>query len=146
MLWMWWNWTFHQRVSKQQKEVFKPDRGGKEDPGHPSDQKERSSNCDRRTRSGRRGNPRGWARTGLEPETKVNINCIPYDAIVDIGSSLSMMDTELCESLCLSVNPFIHNISHYVGVEGASMSGSAITILGWVEVNLGISFMGNNDS
>ena len=29
MLWMWWNWTFHQRVSKQQKEVFKPDRGGK---------------------------------------------------------------------------------------------------------------------
>ena len=54
-----------------------------------------------------------------------------------------MIDTELCESLCLSVNPFIHNISHYVGVEGASMSGSAITILGWVEVNLGISFMGN---
>ena len=28
MLWMWLNWTFHQRVSKQQKEVFKPDRGG----------------------------------------------------------------------------------------------------------------------
>ena len=32
---MWWNWTFHQRVSKQQKEVFKPNRGGKEDPGPP---------------------------------------------------------------------------------------------------------------
>ena len=46
--------------------------GGKKTQAPPSDQKERS-NYDRRTRSGRRDNPRGWARTGLEPETKVNI-------------------------------------------------------------------------
>ena len=50
-------------------------------------------------------NSRGWARTGLEPETMVYINFVPYDAIVDSGSSLSMIDAELCENLCLTVNP-----------------------------------------
>ena len=38
--------------------------------------------------------------TGLEPETTTNINCIPYGAIVDIGSSLSMIDVEWCERMC----------------------------------------------
>ena len=47
----------------------------------------------------------------------VYINFVPYDAILDIGSSLSMIDVELCENLCLIVNPFSHDISYYVGVE-----------------------------
>ena len=77
--------------------------GGERRPSPPpSDQEERSSNCYcyRGTRSGRRGNPRGWARTGLEPETTMNINCLPYNAIVYIGSSLSMIYVELCERMC----------------------------------------------
>ena len=73
----------------------------------------------------------------------MNLNCIPYDSIVDIGSSLTMIDVELCESLCLNVNPFTHDIPHYVGEEGATMVGSAITILGWVEVELSIPHMGH---
>ena len=139
---MWWKWTLHQRLSQQ--EVFKLCRGRKEGPGPPptSEQKERSSHSYRGNRSRRRGKPRGWARTGLEPEATVNINCIPYDAIVDIGSSLSLIDVELCESLCLKVNPFTHDIAHYVGIEGTKIDGSALSILGWVEVELSIPHMG----
>ena len=53
-----------------------------------------------------------------------------------------MIDIELCENFYLSVHPFTCDISHYVGVEGASMMGSAVAILGWVEVELGIPHMG----
>ena len=53
-----------------------------------------------------------------------------------------MIGVELCENLCLNVNPFTHDISHYVGVEGASMISSAVSILGKVEVELSIPHMG----
>ena len=42
----------------------------------------------------------------------------------------------------MHVNPFSRDISHYVSVEGASMVSSTIAILRWVEVELGISYMG----
>ena len=54
-----------------------------------------------------------------------------------------MIDVELCEDLCLNVNPFTHDISHYEGVEGVKMVGSALSILGWVEVELSIPHMGS---
>ena len=54
-----------------------------------------------------------------------------------------MIDVELCEDLCLNVNPFTHDISHYQGVEGVTMVGSALSILGWVEVELSIPHMGS---
>ena len=40
-------------------------------------------------------------REGLGPTTMVYINFVPYDAIVDIGSSFSMIDVKLCEDLGL---------------------------------------------
>ena len=40
----------------------------------------------------RRGtDPRGWARTGLEPIAPVYLNFVPFDALLDVGSSLSMI-------------------------------------------------------
>ena len=95
-----------------------------------------------KTNPGQEDHSRGWARTGLEPETMVYINFVPYDVIVDTGSSFSTMDVKICESLNLNVHPFSHDISHYNGVEGASIIGSTISILGWVEAELGINYMG----
>ena len=61
---------------------------------------------------------------------------------MDIGSSLSLIDVELCKSLCLKVNPFTHDIAHYVGMEGTSIVGSALSVLGCVEVELSILHIG----
>ena len=121
-------------------------RGGEQSPPPPQIKEKRSCSPSRRNRSRRRNNPRGWARTGLEPETTVLLNCIPYEAIIDIGSPLSMIDVELCENLCLSVNPFTHDISHYEGIEGVKMVGSALSILEWVEVELSILHMGSRQA
>ena len=126
-----------------QKKSLNDKGGGEAVPRPPQIKEKRGCSPSRRNRSRRRNNPRGWARTGLEPETTVHLNCIPYEAIIDIGSSLSMIDVELCEDLCLNVNPFTHDISHYEGVKGVKMVGSALSILGWVEVELSIPHMGS---
>ena len=46
----------------------------------------------------------------------VYINFVPYDAIVDIGSSFSMIDVKLCEDLGLQVQSFTYEIPHYIGM------------------------------
>ena len=53
-----------------------------------------------------------------------------------------MIDVKVCETLGLPVNPFSCDISHCVGVEGASMVKSLISVLGWIEVELGILGLG----
>ena len=40
-----------------------------------------------------------WARTGLEPEVLVHINNHPQDAILDLGSDVSLIDQELIDDL-----------------------------------------------
>ena len=91
----------------------------------------------------RRGtDPRGWARTGLEPVALVYLNFVPFDTLLDVGSSISMIDVKVCEKLGLPINPFSCDISHCVGVEGALMTRSLICIMGWIEVEVGILGMG----
>ena len=109
-------------------------KGGTEEEGLPY-QEEGSWDINRsRTNSGGRGqHSRGWARTGLEPEIVVCLNFIIYDA---------MIAHELCESLCLRLNPFKCDIPNCVGLDGVVMTKSITTILGWVQVELGIPFMG----
>ena len=65
-----------------------------------------------------------------------------FDAILDVGSSISMIDVKVCETLGLPMNPFSCDISHCVGIEGASMVKSLILVLGWIEVELGILGLG----
>ena len=95
-----------------------------------------------RTNSRRGDDPQGWARTGLEPEVVVCLYMIPYDAILDTGATFSMIDHELCECLCLRVNSFKCDIPHCIGLEGVYMTKSITNVLGWVQVELGIPFMG----
>ena len=72
----------------------------------------------------------------------VYLNFVPFDALLDVGSSISMIDMKVCEKLGLPINPFSCDIPHYVGVEGALMTKSLICIMGWVEVEVGILGMG----
>ena len=81
-------------------------------------------------------------REGLGQTTMVYINFVPYDAIVDIGSSFSMIDVILCEDLGLQVHSVTYEIPHYIGMNETSVPGSTVAILGWVKAELGIPYMG----
>ena len=67
---------------------------------------------------------------------------IPYDAILDTGVTFSMIDHKLCESLCLRLKSFKCDIPHCVVLGGVYMTKSITNVLGWVQVELGIPFMG----
>ena len=51
----------------------------------------------------------GWARTGLEPEVVVYVNNQPMDAILDLGSSVSLIDREITDDMNVKLTPYIHD-------------------------------------
>ena len=55
----------------------------------------------------------------------VCVNCVPYNAILNTGSTMSMMDGELCDELSRN-DPFKYDISQCMGVHGACISNSII--------------------
>ena len=114
-------------------------RGGKEVQGPPNNN---SSSKEGRWNfnpgggySSRRGtDPRGWARTGLEPETLVYLNFVPFDAILDVGSSISTIDVTVCEYLKIPIRPFSGDFVLSSGFEGALMTKTHVAVMGWIEV------------
>ena len=116
--------------------------GGKEDQGPPQNKKKEASRATEEQDQEEEATPEDGQEQDLNQKQQLILIVFPYDAIVDIGSSLSLIDVELCESLCLKVNSFTHDIAHYVGIEGTSIVGSALSILGWVEVELSNPHMG----
>ena len=87
----------------------------------------------------RRYHTRVWARTGLEPEVTIFLNDSPFDALIDMNSDYSMIDSDLCKYLQLNVTPFQYDIPLCMGLEGACMTKSTVAILGWVELKIGIA-------
>ena len=53
-----------------------------------------------------------------------------------------MIDIALCEALCLGVTPFECDLPQCTGVDGSRISKSAVFIIGWVEVEIGIPGLG----
>ena len=94
------------------------------------------------TNSRRRAPSWGWARTGLEPEVSVYVYQQPFDAILDLGSNVSLIDEEICDDLCLGITPFNCDLPHCVGIQGAKMTKSVLNIIGWVEIELGVPGLG----
>ena len=91
----------------------------------------------------RRGtDQRGWARTGLEPETLVYLNFVPFDAILDVGSSISTVDVTVCDDLKIPISPFICDFILSSGVEGALMTKTHVAVMGWIDVEVGILGLG----
>ena len=85
----------------------------------------------------------GWARTGLEPEIQVHINNHPQDAILDLGSDVSLTDQELIDDLALTVNPFICDVPQAASLRGRGELHVAVSnVIGWVELELGILGIG----
>ena len=56
-----------------------------------------------------------------------------------MNSDYSMIDPRLCRYLCLDVTPFPYELPLCMGVEGASMTKKIVTILGWVDLEIGIA-------
>ena len=84
----------------------------------------------------------GWAKTGLEPEVVVYINNQPMDAILDLGSSVSLIDREITDDMNVKLTPYIHDVPQCVSVEGLKFTNSVINIVGWVEIELGVLGIG----
>ena len=84
----------------------------------------------------------GWTRTGLEPEVVVYVNNQPMDAILDLGSSVSLIDGEITDDLNVQLTPYIHDVPQCVSVEGLKFTNSVIHIVGWVEIELGVLGIG----
>ena len=59
-----------------------------------------------------------------------------------MNSDYSMIDSRLCRYLCLDVIPFSYDLPLCMGVEGACMTKKILTILGWVELEIGIASLG----
>ena len=72
----------------------------------------------------------GWARTGLEPEVVVYVNNQPMDAILDLGSSVSLIDREITDDMNVKLTPYIHDVPQCVSVEGLKFTNSVINIVG----------------
>ena len=84
----------------------------------------------------------GWTRTGLEPVVVVHVNDQPLDAILDLGSNVSLIDQEITDDMNVKLTPFIHKLSQCVSIEGPKLTNSIINVIGWVEIELGILGVG----
>ena len=81
--------------------------------------------------------------TGLEPEVLVHINNHPQDAILDLGSDVSLIDQELIDDLALIVDPFVCDVPQAVSLRGRGDLHVAVSnVIGWVELELGILGIG----
>ena len=86
---------------------------------------------------------RGWTRTGLEPEVVVYVNNQPQDAILDLGSDVSLINQEITDDLVLTVNPFICDVPQAASLRGRGELCVAVSnVIGWVELELGIFGIG----
>ena len=83
-----------------------------EEPQTPHRRKTRVNSPHRRTPSW------GWTRTGLEPEVVVHVNNQPLDAILDLGSNVSLIDQEITDDMNVELNPFSCDVPQCVSIEG----------------------------
>ena len=84
----------------------------------------------------------GWARTGLEPEVVVYVNNQPMDAILDLSSSVSLIDREITDNMNVKFTPYIHDVPQCVSVEGLKFTNSVINIVGWVDIEFSVLGIG----
>ena len=90
----------------------------------------------------KKNNVWGWARTGLEPTVIVHVNNEPVKAILDLGSSVSVIDIEIVEDLEKKLTPFVHEVPQCVSIEEGKLTNSVLNIIGWVEIEMGILGVG----
>ena len=127
-------------MSKPPTEAFKLQRGEPEQEDSPNPEEGLSNFHGRKPT--RRYHPRGWARTGLEPEIVIFLNDAPFDALISMSNDYSMIDPDLCRYLQLDVTPFKYEIPLCMSVEGECIIKPILAVLGWVELEIGIASVG----
>ena len=70
------------------------------------------------------------------------MNFVPFDAILDVGSSISTIDVTVCEYLKIPIRPFSCDFVLSSGFEGALMTKTHVAVMGWIEVEVGILGLG----
>ena len=70
------------------------------------------------------------------------MNFVPFDAILDVGSSISTIDVTVCEYLKIPIRPFICDFTFSSGFEEVLMTKTHVAIMGWIEVEVGILGLG----
>ena len=96
----------------------------------------------RATSPKKKNNIWGWARTGLEPTVIVHVNNEPVEAILDLGSGISVIDIEIVEDLNKKLTPFVKDMPQCVSIEEGKLTNSVLNIIGWIEIELGILGVG----
>ena len=86
----------------------------------------------------------GWARTGLEPTVIVHVNNEPVEAILDLGSGISVIDIEMVEDLNKKLTPFVKDMPQCVSTEEGKLTNLVLNIIGWIGIELGILGVGPN--
>ena len=90
-----------------------------------------------------RGNTLG---DGLGLELNLKFWCMSttevLDAILNLGSSASLIDQEITDDLPVTVNPFTCDLSQCFSLEGVQLTTSVLNVIGWVELELGILEVG----
>ena len=70
------------------------------------------------------------------------MNFVPFDAILDVGSTISTVDVTVCEYLKIPIRPFVCDFILSSGIEGALMTKAHVAVMGWIEVEVGILGLG----
>ena len=78
----------------------------------------------RATSPKKKNNIWGWARTGLEPTVIVHVNNEPVEAILDLGSGISVIDIEIVEDLNKKLTPFVKEMPQCVSTEEGKLTNS----------------------
>ena len=67
----------------------------------------------------------------------------PQDAILDLGSDVSLIDQEIINDLALTVNSFICDVPQAASLRGRGELHVAVSnVIGWIELKLGIFGIG----
>ena len=72
----------------------------------------------------------GWARTGLKPEIVVYVNNQPHDAILDLGSDVSLIDQEITDDLAVTVHSFICDVPQSVSLRCRELNVAVSNVIG----------------
>ena len=60
----------------------------------------------------------------------IHVNHQPLDAILDLGSNVSLIDQDITDDMNVKLTPFIHDVPQCVSIEELKLTNSIIKVIG----------------